>query len=232
MEDFVTRQLELSKTSGLDQGYLRMRTLWFTLFKLTEAILRVPDVSLRTVLRCAGDIEGAHVHRQRIIDQGGTPSSDAYSALIQCVKEMTDNSTNALALWQESQACGVVANIYLYNTIISNPSKARKLDLALDLFKQMKANCIQPSSVTFVAIIAACCRVGVAQSTEVLFDEAAAQHHVAHPTIQHDDPVLHPHHAEQGKGVILFQEFTRANVQLTAHMYKVSICRTLLISLA
>jgi pentatricopeptide repeat protein len=113
----------------------------------------------------ARDIEGAHVHRQRIIDQGGTPSSDADGALIQCVKEMVDNSTNTLAFWQESQVCGVVANLYLYNTIISKLSKAHKADLALDLFKQMKANRIWPSSVTFGAIIAACCRVGDAQST-------------------------------------------------------------------
>jgi hypothetical protein len=54
LEDFVTKQLELVNTSGIEQGFLRMRTLLrFTLFKLADAILEVPDVRLCTVLRCA-----------------------------------------------------------------------------------------------------------------------------------------------------------------------------------
>ena len=83
----------------------------------------------------AGDIKGMHMHRQYITDQGGTPSNNAYGALIQCIKEMTDDSLNTLAFWQEALAHSVVLNLYLYNMIISKLLKACKADLALDLFK-------------------------------------------------------------------------------------------------
>jgi pentatricopeptide repeat protein len=173
----------------------------------------------------AGGIEGAHVHRQRIIDQGSTPSSDAYDTLIQCVKETTDNSTNTLALWQESQARGVVVNIYLYNMIILKLSKAHKADLALDLFKQMKANRIRPSSVTFGAIITACCRVGDAQSTEVLFDEMKQQRNFKPRIPPYNMMIQFYTHIVQNRERVLyyFSELMRANVQPTVHTYKVSI---------
>ena len=123
----------------------------------------------------AGQVDKAHIHRQRIIENGGNLTADAYGALIQCVKETTDDSSNALALWEESQVRGVAPNLYLFNTIISKLSKARKADLALELFQQMKTNLIRPSSVTYGAVIAACCRVGDAQSAEVLFEEMTSQ---------------------------------------------------------
>jgi pentatricopeptide repeat protein len=66
-------------------------------------------------------------------------------------------------------------------------SKARKAEVALELFNHMKAAGIQPSSVTYGAVIVsnqdflgwiveadfqnACCRVGDAQSAETLFEE-------------------------------------------------------------
>ena len=173
----------------------------------------------------AGDIEGAHVHRQRIIDQGGTPTSDAYGALIQCVKETTDDSSNALALWQESQTRGVVPNMYLYNTIISKLSKARKADLALELFQQMKLNHIRPSSVTFGAVIAACCRVGDAQSAEVLFQEMTSQQNFKPRIPPYNTMIQFYTHImrDRERALYYFGELLRAGIQPTAHTYKVCI---------
>ncbi|KAJ3984432.1 hypothetical protein F5890DRAFT_1517052 [Lentinula detonsa] len=119
----------------------------------------------------AGEIDAAHVHRQRILEQGGAPSADAYGGLILNVKDTTDDTSNAMALFNESQALRVIPNHYLYNNIISKLAKARKADAALELFANMKASGILPSSITYGAVIGACARVGDAASAEVLYAE-------------------------------------------------------------
>ncbi|KAJ7749278.1 hypothetical protein DFH07DRAFT_942104 [Mycena maculata] len=120
----------------------------------------------------AGDLEAAHVHRVRILELGGAPSADAYGALILYVKDTTDDTSNALALFQEAQVHHVVPNQYLYNNIISKLAKARKADYALELFEQMKVGGItKPSSITYGAVIGACARVGDVVAAENLFQE-------------------------------------------------------------
>lgn len=171
----------------------------------------------------AGDIEAAHTHRQRILQHGGVPSADAYGALILHVKDTTDDTSNAMALFQESQSFGVTPNIFMYNTIISKLAKARKADYALQLFQEMKAFNIQPTSVTYGAVIAACCRVGDAESAELLFQEMTRE-----PTFK---PRVPPYntmmqlytHTKPDRARVLhyFNELLVANVQPTAHTYKV-----------
>ena len=123
----------------------------------------------------AGDGLSADAHRLRLLQQGLTPTADAYGALIQCVKDTTDDTARALEYFHESQARGVRPNIFLYNTTISKLAKARKADYALELFHEMKSFGIVPSSITYGAVIAACCRVGDNASAETLFDEMTAQ---------------------------------------------------------
>lgn len=124
----------------------------------------------------AGDMEAAFQHRDRITSNGGIPSPDAYGSLIECVKDTTDDTSNAMALFNDAQMIGCSPNVYLYNTIISKLAKARKADFALELFQQMKATPgVRPSSITYGAIIAACARVGDAQSAEHLFLEMSSQ---------------------------------------------------------
>jgi pentatricopeptide repeat protein len=118
----------------------------------------------------AGESENAYLHRDRILANGGTPSADAYGALIATIKDTTDDVQSALLLWNESQARGVRPNLYLYNTVISRLAKARKADHAIELFQRMKTH-VEPSTVTYGAIITACCRVGDAESAEALFEE-------------------------------------------------------------
>ncbi|KIM42753.1 hypothetical protein M413DRAFT_18499 [Hebeloma cylindrosporum] len=119
----------------------------------------------------AGHIDAAHVHRIRLLDQGATPSSDAYGVLIQNVKDTTDDTLGGLALFHEALERGVQPNLYLYNNIISKLSKARKADYALELFQQMKVSGIKPSSITYGAVIGACARVGDVTSARTLFAE-------------------------------------------------------------
>ncbi|KAH9037633.1 hypothetical protein EDB85DRAFT_1935628 [Lactarius pseudohatsudake] len=123
----------------------------------------------------AGNGPSADTHRLRLLEQGMTPSADAYGALIQCIKDTTDDTARALEYFRESQARGVQPNIFLYNTTISKLAKARKADYALELFQNMKKSGIVPSSITYGAVIAACCRVGDSASAETLFEEMTSQ---------------------------------------------------------
>ncbi|KAI0352539.1 hypothetical protein OH77DRAFT_1409036 [Trametes cingulata] len=173
----------------------------------------------------AGDVEAAHVHRQRLLQHGGVPSADAYGALILNVKDTTDDTSNAMALYQESQSYGVVPNIFLYNTVISKLAKARKADHALHLFQDMKARNVQPTSVTYGAVIAACCRVGDAASAELLFKEMTSE-----PTFKPRVPPyntmmqLYTHTKPDRERVLHYYNALReAKVQPTAHTYKLLI---------
>jgi pentatricopeptide repeat protein len=123
----------------------------------------------------AGDGPSADAHRLRLLEQGMTPTADAYGALIQCIKDTTDDTARALEFFHESQTRGVQPNIFLYNTTISKLAKARKADYALELFQNMKKSGVVPSSITYGAVIAACCRVGDSASAETLFEEMTSQ---------------------------------------------------------
>lgn len=100
-----------------------------------------------------GHLERAGIHRQRIVDAGLAPSANAYATMIASAKDTTDDASVARALFDESQRMGVKPNLYLYNTIISKLSRARKAELALELFGHMKAAGVQPSSVTYGAVV-------------------------------------------------------------------------------
>lgn len=192
----------------------------------------IEDAMIIALSHC-GQIDKAHVHRQRIIDLGGTPSADAYGALIQYIKETTDDSTNALALWEESQIRGVTPNLFLFNTIISKLSKARKADYALELFQQMKANFIRPSSVTYGAVIAACCRVGDAQSAEILFEEMTSQKNFRPRIPPYNTMIQFYTHIvrDRERALHYFGSLLSAGIQPSSHTYKVCPMRQLITEL-
>lgn len=104
-----------------------------------------------------GNLEEAGLHRSRIIEHGGAPSADAYATMISNAKDTTDDASVARELFEESQRLGVVPHLYLYNTIISKLSRARKAEAAIELFNKMKAEGIRPSSVTYGAVIVSGC---------------------------------------------------------------------------
>ncbi|KAG7088636.1 hypothetical protein E1B28_012608 [Marasmius oreades] len=123
----------------------------------------------------AGQAEKAHIHRGRMLEQGGAPSADAYGGLVLHVKDTTDDTSNAMELYQEALSHGVEPNVYLYNNIISKLAKARKADKALELFTEMKSSRYSPSPITYGAVIGACARVGDVASAETLFKEMSMQ---------------------------------------------------------
>lgn len=171
----------------------------------------------------SGNVEDAHDHRLRILEHGGTPSADAYGALISCVKDTTDDSANAYSLYRESQIRGLVPNVYLYNTMISKLAKARKADLAMELFSKMKENGFWPSSVTYGAVIGACSRVGDVESAEALFQEMSSQPNFK-PRVPPFNTMMQLFtytKRDRQKVLHYYDSLISAGVRPTAHTYKV-----------
>ena len=190
----------------------------------SQAWFQIED---QMIVACAhaGDMDAAFQHRDRITSNHGIPSPDAYGSLIECVKDTTDDTSNAMALFSEAQALGCTPNVYLYNTIISKLAKARKADFALELFQQMKATPgVRPSSITYGAVIAACARVGDAQSAEQLFLEMSSQPNFR-PRIPPYNMMMQLYtHTKPDRERVLhyYDQLLLAGVKPSAHTYKVS----------
>lgn len=173
----------------------------------------------------AGDGVSADAHRLRLLQQGMTPTADAYGALIQCVKDTTDDTARALEYFHESQARGVQPNIFLYNTTISKLAKARKADYALELFNSMKKSGIVPTSITYGAIIAACCRIGDNTSAETLFEEMTSQHNFRPRVPPYNTMMQFYVQTKPSRARFLhyYNRMINAGIKPTAHSYKVRL---------
>ena len=173
----------------------------------------------------AGDMETAYMHRDRITAAGGVPSPDAFGSLIECMRDTTDDTSNALDLFMESLSLGIKPNVYLYNTIISKLAKARKADHALVLFRQMKTDKLRASSITYGAVIAACARVGDYQTAEQLFDEMASQPNFR-PRIPPYNTMMQMYtHTKPDRERVLhyYNLMLKAGIKPSAHTYKVTV---------
>ncbi|KAI0250505.1 hypothetical protein BJV78DRAFT_551731 [Lactifluus subvellereus] len=170
----------------------------------------------------AGDGFSADAHRLRLLQQGMTPTADAYGALIQCIKDTTDDTARALEYFRESQMRGVQPNIFLYNTTISKLAKARKAEYALELFQNMKQSSIVPSSITYGAVIAACCRVGDSASAEALFEEMTAQRNFR-PRVPPYNTMMQFYvqtRPNRARFLHYYDRMISAGIKPTAHSYK------------
>ncbi|KAI0269410.1 hypothetical protein BC834DRAFT_951720 [Gloeopeniophorella convolvens] len=170
----------------------------------------------------AGDGISADVHRVRLLEQGMTPNADAYGALIQCIKDTTDDTARALEYFHESQMRGVQPNVFLYNTTISKLAKARKAEYALELFNDMKKSGLTPSSITYGAVIAACCRVGDSVSAEALFEEMTTQPNFRPRVPPYNTMMQFYVQTKPNRSRFLhyFNRMTSAGIKPTAHSYK------------
>jgi len=177
------------------------------------------------VIACSlfNDVISANLHRTRVIDQGGAPSADGYAALIVASKETTDDATIASSLFAESQNLGVLPNAYLYNTVISKLSRARRADDALAMFAQMKQSGVFPTSVTYGALIGACARVGDEASSLYLFEEMHTQKNYR-PRIPPFNTMMQLYvnvKPDREKALSFYKRMLASGVRPTAHTYKV-----------
>ncbi|KAK4055608.1 hypothetical protein OIV83_000154 [Microbotryomycetes sp. JL201] len=170
----------------------------------------------------AGLLDEIGHHRDRLLQAGTAPSADAYAAMILNMKETTDDAAVALMLFEESQRFNVMPNVYLFNTLISKLSRARRAKEALEYFELMKTFGLQPSSVTYGAVINACCKTGDDASAEYLFNEM-----VSSPTFR---PRVPPYNMmiqfyvstkpNRERALYYYNQLVAARVQPTAHTYK------------
>ncbi|EPQ25798.1 uncharacterized protein PFL1_06665 [Pseudozyma flocculosa PF-1] len=174
----------------------------------------------------AGNVDAATVHRHRIIAAGGAPSASAYAALIATIRDTTDDASIAQELFDESRRFGITPSAYLFNTVISKLSRARKADRALQLFDEMTINHrIRPTSVTYGAVINACTRIGDEQRAVQLFAR------------MEDDPSFKPRVPpyntmmqfyvqtlqDREKALVYYNKMVEAGVAPSSHTYKLML---------
>ena len=169
-----------------------------------------------------GALEQVAVHRNRLLEAGSAPSADGYAAMILNMKETTDNAAVALELFEESQRLNVAPNVYLFNTLISKLSRARRAPDALEYFEYMKSVGLRPSSITYGAIINACCKTGDDSSADFLFAEM-----VKSPGFKARVP---PYNTmiqfytqtkpDRNRALFYYNALLEAKVEPTAHTYK------------
>ncbi|KAJ9476123.1 hypothetical protein PHBOTO_006210 [Pseudozyma hubeiensis] len=188
----------------------------------TRAWFVIED-SMIQALSHAGRPEAATTHRHRIITAGGTPSPTSYAALIATIRDTTDDASIAQELFDESQRFGVRPTAYLFNTVISKLSRARKADRALQLFDEMVLNFrIKPTSVTYGAVINACTRIGDEQRAVQMFERMERD-----PAFK---PRVPPYNTmmqffvqsvpDRQKALVYYNKMLAAGVEPSAHTYK------------
>ena len=179
------------------------------------------ESSMIVALGHSGNIDAAHVHRLRILDQGRRPSADAYGVLIEHLKDTTDDTSGAVALFQEALEGGIRPNLYLYNNIISKLAKARKADYALEIFRQMRANGCPPSVITYSAIIGACARVGDVPLAESLFSEMMTLFTPRVPAFNTMMQLFTTTKPNRTSSLYYYNKLLEAGVEPSAYTYKV-----------
>ncbi|KAG1065348.1 hypothetical protein G6F42_026845 [Rhizopus arrhizus] len=100
------------------------------------------------------------------------PDGDAYGSLLACnANSTTDESTDALAIYEESRKHNVRPTVYLYNVILSKLAKCRKIEPVLRLFNEMKQLGVTPNSITYASVISACIRCSSESRAAQYFQE-------------------------------------------------------------
>lgn len=188
----------------------------------TNGWFSVEDAMIQA-LSHAGRPEAAFTHRHRIIAAGGSPSHNSYAALIATIRDTTDDASIAQELFDESQRLDVRPSVYLFNTVISKLSRARKADRALQLFDEMTLNLrMKPTSVTYGAVINACCRIGDEQRAVHLF-ERMERDPAFKPRVPPYNTMMQYYiqsASNREKALVYYHKMVAARVQPSAHTYK------------
>ncbi|KAL9560045.1 hypothetical protein MBANPS3_000110 [Mucor bainieri] len=119
-----------------------------------------------------GDLSSAKVFYDKLREHDLYPDGDAYGSLLACsANSTTDESTDALAIYEESRKHNVRPTVYLYNVILSKLAKCRKIEPVLRLFSEMKQLGVTPNSITYASVISACIRCSSESRAAQYFQE-------------------------------------------------------------
>ncbi|PWN54269.1 hypothetical protein IE53DRAFT_365591 [Violaceomyces palustris] len=188
----------------------------------TGAWFAIEDAMIQG-LSHAGQSEAASLHRHRMIAAGRPPSATAYASLIATIRDTTDDATIAEELFDESQRLGVRPHAYLFNTVISKLSRARKAERALQLFEEMTNNFrIRPTSVTFGAVINACTRIGDEENAARFFQmmERSRDFRPRVPPYNTMMQFFIQSVPDREKALVYYHKMRAAKVAPSAHTYK------------
>jgi len=189
----------------------------------TQAWYSIED-AVMSAFAHSEDATSANAHRRRLLEAGLPPSANSYAALIATVKDTTDDAQAARELWLESRRLGVVPNIYLYNAIISKLSRARKAYPALQLFEEMRKppHNLQPSSVTYGAIVNACVRGGDRARAIKYFAEMEADASFRPRVPPYNCMIQFFTYAEPDReqALLYYEKMVAVGVQPSEHTYK------------
>ncbi|KAI7900794.1 uncharacterized protein BX663DRAFT_516556 [Cokeromyces recurvatus] len=118
------------------------------------------------------DIDSARIFYNKLRQHDMYPDADAYGSLLACPNNSTtDESTDALTIYEEVKKNNVRPTVYFYNVVISKLAKCRKLDIVLNLFDEMKQQGLVPNSITYASVISACIRRGSESNATRYFHE-------------------------------------------------------------
>jgi pentatricopeptide repeat protein len=168
-----------------------------------------------------GELGKVAVHRDRLIANGSAPSADAYGAMIINARETTDDASVALELFGEARRLKVRPSTFLYNTLISKLSKARRSTLALEYFSEMKALQLPVSAITYGSIINACCKTGDEAMAVELFNEMTGAPDF-HPRVPPYNTMIQYFVSKGNREQALsyFDAMLRVKVKPSEHTYK------------
>lgn len=106
-----------------------------------------------------GDLPSAKVFYDKLRGANLYPDADAYGSLLACTaNNTTDESVDALAIYEEAKKHNIRPTVYFYNVIISKLAKCRKIEPVLRLFDEMQQLGVSPNSITYASVISACIR--------------------------------------------------------------------------
>lgn len=187
------------------------------LYTAAQALLRVTPAetqrfewaavenSMIIALAHAGHVDAAHVHRARILAQGLAPSADAYGILVQLVRDTTDDTSGAVALFEEALARGGRAEHV--------PVQQHHLEAVEGAQGGLCARAVRADEgggheavVDYVWGGHRCVRARGRRhrgGEPVQGDDALAQLQAARAAVQHDDAALHADEAQPRVGALL-----------------------------
>ena len=170
-------------------------------------------------LRSFNDVQ---LHYNRLLENRNAPSAEGYAAMILNMNRTTDDAAVAVELFEQSQRFGVKPSTFLFNTLISKLSHARRAQDALQYFELMKQFNLQPSYVTYGAIITACMKTADDLSAEYLFKEMmrspAFKPHV--PPFNAMIQLYAQMKPDRERALYFYQILRERKIQPTSHTYK------------